>query len=126
MLSEEESVVYVLAPSSLRLAFPSQFSKQVRISVLIKSQILIEGSDVGGTWHHNSYPGCACDVWTTLYQFTFFPNPDWSRFVAPAQEIKKYLETFAGKYDLYPHIQFDTRVMSATWRKDEGMWKVSR
>ena len=80
---------------------------------------------MGGTWHHNSYPGCACDVWTTLYQFTFFPNPDWSRFVAPAQEIKKYLESFTEKYDLYPHIQFDTRVMSATWRKDEGLWKVS-
>ena len=64
-------------------------------------------------------------MWTTLYQFTFFPNPDWSRFVAPAQEIKKYLETFAGKYDLYPHIQFGTKLMSATWRQDEGMWKVS-
>ena len=38
-------------------------------------------TEVGGTWHHNTYPGCACDVWTTLYQFTFFQNPDWSRYL---------------------------------------------
>ena len=86
--------------------------------------ILIKGSDVGGTWYHNTYPGCACDVWTPLYQFTFFPNPDWSRFVAPAQEIKRYLKTFASNFDLYSHTQFDTRGMSASWRQEEGVWKV--
>ena len=80
---------------------------------------------MGGTWHYNTYPGAACDVWTTLYQFTFCPNPEWSRFVAPAQEIKQYLESVARKYDLYPHIQLNTRVMSATWKQEEGLWKVS-
>ena len=79
---------------------------------------------MGGTWYHNTYPGCACDVWTTLYQFTFFQNPAWSRFVAPAPEIKQYLETFATKFNLYPHIQFKTKVTSATWRPEESLWKV--
>ena len=41
--------------------------------------ILEAAGEVGGTWHHNSYPGAACDVWTTLYQFSFFQNPNWSR-----------------------------------------------
>ena len=41
--------------------------------------ILEAANEVGGTWHHNSYPGAACDVWTTLYQFSFFQNPNWSR-----------------------------------------------
>ena len=41
--------------------------------------ILEAASEVGGTWHYNTYPGCACDVWTSLYQITFFPNPNWSR-----------------------------------------------
>jgi cation diffusion facilitator CzcD-associated flavoprotein CzcO len=35
--------------------------------------------DVGGTWRDNSYPGCACDVPSHLYSFSFAPNPDWSR-----------------------------------------------
>lgn len=81
-------------------------------------------SQVGGTWHHNTYPGAACDVWTSLYQFTFFQNPDWSRFVAPAQEIQQYLVSFAQKFDLYKYIKFETRVLSATWKEDEAVWKV--
>merc|ERR1711915_26553 len=81
-------------------------------------------SDVGGTWHQNTYPGCACDVWSSLYQFTFFQNPDWSRFVAPANEIKSYLVRFAKEYDLYKYIQFNTRVISAVWKEEEGAWKV--
>ena len=46
--------------------------------------ILEAAKEVGGTWHHNTYPGCACDVWTSLYQITFSPNPDWSRYRAIA------------------------------------------
>ena len=45
--------------------------------------ILEAASEVGGTWHYNSYPGCACDVWTSLYQITFAPNPNWSRSARP-------------------------------------------
>ena len=44
--------------------------------------------------------------------------------MAPAKEIKDYLMTFAKEYDLYRHIQFDTRVKSAVWKEEEGMWKV--
>ena len=44
--------------------------------------ILEAAGEVGGTWHYNTYPGCVCDVWTSLYQITFFPNPDWSRYYA--------------------------------------------
>ena len=41
--------------------------------------IFERASDVGGTWRDNSYPGCACDVQSHLYSFSFAPNPDWSR-----------------------------------------------
>ena len=86
--------------------------------------ILEAAPEVGGTWHHNTYPGCACDVWTSLYQITFFPNPDWSRFVAPASEIKEYLVSFARKFCLFPHIELRTTVMSASWREEEAVWRV--
>jgi len=81
-------------------------------------------AEVGGTWHHNSYPGAACDVWTTLYQFSFFQNPDWTRFVAPAKEIQEYLVSFTSHFHLYPHIKLNTRVESAVWEEEEGEWKV--
>lgn len=34
--------------------------------------------EVGGTWYENRYPGCACDIPSHNYQFTWEPNPDWS------------------------------------------------
>ena len=34
----------------------------------IKFRILEQGSEVGGTWTANQYPGCRCDVWSVLYQ----------------------------------------------------------
>jgi len=86
--------------------------------------ILESGHEIGGTWHFNTYPGCACDVWTTLYQFTFFQNPQWSRFVASAQEIKQYLISFTKNFGLKPHIQFETSVKTATWSQNEAMWTI--
>ena len=45
-----------------------------------KSFLVIEKSDdIGGTWHDNRYPGCACDIPSHLYSFSFEPSPDWSR-----------------------------------------------
>jgi cation diffusion facilitator CzcD-associated flavoprotein CzcO len=41
--------------------------------------VLERGADVGGTWRDNRYPGCACDVPSHLYSFSFAPNPDWTR-----------------------------------------------
>ena len=49
--------------------------------------ILERATDVGGTWRDNSYPGCACDVQSTLYSFSFAPNPEWSRVFSPQPEI---------------------------------------
>jgi len=56
---------------------------------------------VGGTWRVNNYPaGCACDVQSHLYSFSFEQNPDWSRMFAPAGEIKSYLERCAEKHGI--------------------------
>src|SRR2546421_12605467 len=50
---------------------------------------------VGGVWHHNTYPGAACDGPSHLYEFSFAPNPRWSRRYAPQAEIQAYLESVA-------------------------------
>ena len=53
------------------------------------------GERVGGVWNHNTYPGAACDVPSHLYEFSFEPNPRWSRRYAPQAEIQAYLEDVA-------------------------------
>ena len=41
--------------------------------------VLERGEEVGGTWWFNTYPGCACDIPSHLYSFSFAPNPDWTQ-----------------------------------------------
>src|SRR5690349_8320485 len=55
--------------------------------------ILERAADVGGTWRDNSYPGCAVDVQSHLYSFSFAPNPEWSQVYSPQAEIWDYIKT---------------------------------
>ena len=62
------------------------------------------GERVGGVWNHNTYPGAACDVPSHLYEFSFEPNPRWSRRYAPQAEIQAYIEDVARRHGvLEPH-----------------------
>ncbi|MCG8610908.1 MAG: NAD(P)/FAD-dependent oxidoreductase, partial [Pseudomonadales bacterium] len=86
--------------------------------------ILERASEVGGTWRDNHYPGCACDVPSHLYSFSFEQNPDWSRRYASWSEIGQYLRDTTQKYGLYPHIQFNAAMKSARYDEAKGIWTV--
>src|SRR5262249_41974389 len=62
--------------------------------------VLERGNDVGGVWRDNTYPGCACDVQSHLYSFSFAPNPTWTRSFSPQPEILRYLQKVAADYDV--------------------------
>lgn len=81
-----------------------------------------KAGDVGGTWRDNKYPGVACDVPSHLYSYSFAPNPEWSRWYAPGQEIWDYVRKCAKDYGVYSQIVFDTTVASAVWAAD--CWQV--
>ena len=53
--------------------------------------IFERASEVGGTWRDNTYPGCACDIPSLLYSYSFEPNPEWSRAFSGYVEIHQYL-----------------------------------
>ncbi len=68
--------------------------------------VVLERADsVGGTWRDNSYPGCACDVPSHLYSFSFAPNPDWPRTFSGQEHIRAYLERVADNFGLRPHVR---------------------
>jgi cation diffusion facilitator CzcD-associated flavoprotein CzcO len=91
----------------------------------IDSFVVLEKADtVGGTWRENTYPGCACDVQSHLYSFSFEPNPSWSRMFAPQAEIREYLERCATKYGIRPHIRFNSAMTHAEFDEDAGVWRV--
>ena len=86
--------------------------------------LLERADDVGGTWRDNTYPGCACDVPSHLYSFSFEPNPNWSRMYAPQPEIYAYLKGVATKYDLLKHIRFNANLVSARYDDARKLWTV--
>src|SRR4051794_25920089 len=65
---------------------------------------------VGGVWHANTYPGAACDVPSHLYEFSFAPNPRWSRRFAPQAEIQAYVEDVARSEGVLDRIRTSTEV----------------
>jgi cation diffusion facilitator CzcD-associated flavoprotein CzcO len=80
--------------------------------------------DVGGVWRDNSYPGCACDVQSHLYSFSFAPNPDWTRHFSPQAEIHAYLQKCARDFGLLPHVRFQHDVTRMDWQEKSGEWVV--
>ena len=82
------------------------------------------GERVGGVWHHNTYPGAACDVPSHLYEFSFEPNPRWSRRYAPQAEIQAYLEDVARRYGVLDRIKTGTEVTRATWDEEASKWRL--
>jgi len=86
--------------------------------------ILEKASEVGGTWRENTYPGCACDVQSHLYSYSFEGNPNWSHKFAPWNEIQAYILELTDKHELRPHIRFDHKVREAVFDEDEGLWHI--
>jgi cation diffusion facilitator CzcD-associated flavoprotein CzcO len=86
--------------------------------------ILEKAADLGGTWRENTYPGCACDVPSALYSYSFAPNPAWTRAFAGQAEIWSYLRRVAIEHDVVSRIAFETEVTRAAWSDADVAWRV--
>ena len=92
----------------------------------ISSFVVLEKADaIGGTWRENTYPGCACDVPSHLYSFSFERNPRWSETYSPQAEIRAYLERCADKYDVRRHVRFGAEAARAELDEASGLWTVT-
>jgi cation diffusion facilitator CzcD-associated flavoprotein CzcO len=87
--------------------------------------LLLEKADeIGGTWRDNTYPGCACDIPSHMYSFSFEPKPDWKHMWSFQPEILDYLKGVTEKYGLRRYVRFGSRVDRAHWDDDEQSWHV--
>lgn len=86
--------------------------------------LLERATEVGGTWRDNTYPGCACDVASNLYSFSFAPNPNWSQTHSTQPEIFEYLKNVARDFKVYPHIKFEHELQNATWNNNDQRWHI--
>ena len=86
--------------------------------------ILERAAAVGGTWRDNTYPGCACDVPSHLYSYSFAPNPGWSHSFSRQPEIWRYLEDVTDRYGLREHLVFGAEVIRADWDAGPARWRL--
>ncbi|KAG1815643.1 uncharacterized protein BJ212DRAFT_1587927 [Suillus subaureus] len=77
--------------------------------------IFEKGPEVGGVWRANKYPGCSSDVDIHWYSLSTDLYPYWNKSHGLQPEIQAYWIKLSRKYNLYPHIAFNTKVLSAEW-----------
>jgi cyclohexanone monooxygenase len=86
--------------------------------------VLDKADSVGGTWRANTYPGCACDVPSALYSYSFAPNPDWSRAFAGQSEILDYLRGVSTAFGIDPHLRLGVEMTRAQWSDGDQRWHL--
>ncbi len=95
----------------------------------LKVKVLEAGTGVGGTWYWNRYPGARCDVPSVEYSFGFSPELEqewhWPEVFSAQPDILNYAEHIAERFDLYPHIQFNTRVTAVDYDEKQNVWHLT-
>lgn len=108
--------------------FAGMYMLQKLNEIGLKSIILEEASDVGGTWYWNRYPGARCDVESMEYSYSFSEELqqewEWSYRYSTQPEILEYAGHVADRFGLRKHIRFNSRVASATYNEVDSMWEL--
>ena len=94
----------------------------------LRVQALESGSGIGGTWFWNCYPGARCDIESKDYSYSFSEELQeewsWSERYPAQPEVLRYLRHVADRFGLWPDIQLNTTVTSATWDSGRAEWAV--
>lgn len=96
--------------------------KQAGISDFL---VLERAPDLGGVWHHNDYPGAACDVPSSLYSFSFVHDYDWTGTHGSRAEILDYMNFCVDRFDIRAHLRFDVEVAQGAWDGASCRWTVT-
>jgi cation diffusion facilitator CzcD-associated flavoprotein CzcO len=92
-------------------------------------RVLEAGSDVGGTWYWNRYPGARTDSEAWVYCFSFDENLqqewDWPARFPSQQDVHAYLRHVADRFDMRKDIELDTRVVAADYDEASNRWRVT-
>jgi cyclohexanone monooxygenase len=95
----------------------------------LRARVIEAGTDVGGTWYYNRYPGARTDSEAWLYAYSFSPEIqerwDWSERFPGQAEALAYLQFVADFCDMRRDIEFSTRVTAARYDTHEDVWHVT-
>ena len=87
--------------------------------------ILEKADGVGGVWRENTYPNAACDVPSSLYSWSFAPNPEWPHRYSRQDEILAYIERTAQEQGVMDLVRTGVEVTSAAYDEQAGSWRLT-
>jgi cation diffusion facilitator CzcD-associated flavoprotein CzcO len=92
-------------------------------------RVFEDGSDVGGTWYWNRYPGARFDSESWSYGFGFseelLQEWNWREHFSAQPDTLAYIEYAADKFDFRRDITFNHRLTAAHWQEDERRWLLT-
>src|ERR671937_1260210 len=95
----------------------------------LRVRVFEAGTDVGGTWHWNRYPGARFDSESYSYGFSFskelLQEWEWPELFASQPDTLRYLEFVADKFDLRRDIRFKSRLVAAHFDDKADRWTVT-
>jgi cation diffusion facilitator CzcD-associated flavoprotein CzcO len=95
----------------------------------MKVRVYEAGTDVGGTWYWNRYPGARFDSESWSYGFSFskelLEEWNWPEHFSAQPDTLRYLNYVADKFDLRSDMQFGSRVVSAHFDDVATLWTVT-
>ena len=102
---------------------------KLRNELGLNVQAYDNGSDVGGTWYWNRYPGALSDTESYLYRLSFdkelLEEGDWKHNYLTQPEILSYLNSVADRFDLRRSYQFNTKVTATHYNEENNYWEVT-
>lgn len=102
--------------------FAHQLTKSMENIELV---IYEKNNDIGGTWLENRYPGCACDIPSVCYQFSWQKKPDWERYYSGSKQIFEYFRQVAEDCDVLKFAHLNHKILRAEWLSGPGQWEVT-
>lgn len=95
----------------------------------LRVTVLERGSDVGGVWFWNRYPGARFDSESYTYAFTFSQEVldewDWKEHFSAQPDTLRYINFIVDKFNVRSHFEFDTEVQSARYRENSRSWLLT-
>lgn len=120
-----------LSPAHTRIAILGSGFGGIGMAICLQKKgmrdftIFEKADGIGGTWRENTYPGCACDIASHLYSFSFDQVSKWTRTYAPQSEILKYLKKLVRKHDLEQRMTLNAKVVQVSWLDSDRLWRIT-
>lgn len=123
---EESFEVLILGAGFAGLAMAISLREQAEALGLPPERVAVleREDEIGGTWYVNRYPGCACDIPSHLYSYSFARKPDWSRAYAPQGEILDYIREVAERFQIREQVRTGCDITSARWDEQAARWRL--